>query len=964
MTMYFFYQRSSKEPWEVALATDRAKIANSVMPELTTALDVDNAFDEDLTAEDYDQLKYSGDMYYDFDADDISDSIAAFKQFLVNFEAKGVNLKALKLFASGGKGFHCIVPWEMLMSRMPAQGIQHLPAIYREVAFSAYVDCMDMRVYSAKRGRQFRCPNIQRESGTYKVSISVDEALGMTPELYSQLCSAPRNFVGTEDPTLDSYLALTYSKAKDKVERSTKGRKANRDDKKLFDRFKGDMPVEMVTLFEPDLVQPNVGWNKVCMQYALLASAAGIKEDVFIDQCQPLIMGYTGDSARYGSPQKRERALLDMIRYVSDNPCYSFSLGGLSNVLTHGADLSWLGGAPADNLASQASQENAGAATQEDPSGEGQGEVEKPPQEPRVWFTQTGIMAKAEEGFKSLSDLVVLEATKVEDVTLDQGETGRGMQLIGYDLKVRANGNHVSVSTLPMSKLMGRQQFQSWTYQWGIGYRGSDTETSLIADALRYKTMGKTIYVVKGEGLDLVVNPKDPGSYDIVYSSPAGVVSTSGVDYTFRPTYESRGMFASDLLRAEDLTAEDEKLVESLLNINAPANVAKLLGWFTASHFCPLIRRKYGGKFPILQVFGQAGAGKSETVKALVHLHYYLAEPRIMSAVGQTQFPIVCALSASSSIPIIFEEVKPREMTKGVHDFMLNVFRCNYNAMTFSRGGLSRDSANKEVVVNDIQNRAPLVFVGEALEEQTAIMERCIMVNLSKSSRAGRREDFSYVNSQVSGLGRIGKKIMHYVMSADLDAFYEAFDNIHADVRQALGDQVDMSDRPIFNMAVAIMGLKVLENVLSRVFGDKFQAKFETFRGVLLNNMAEHIPVVISEASKVLSVMADLSYSNNPELRLVNGEDYTVAGGGDTATVDVKLKSSFEKYVKYCRTLGYTPLYDSPAAFITAMGTYHALLDKTCFDNQVLEPSLFNKVYRFSTKLMGDEEVRPFNPAI
>jgi len=46
------------------------------------------------------------------------------------------------------------------------------------MAYKLYVDTLDLRVYSAKRGRMWRTPNVQRENGKYKVPISLGEARG------------------------------------------------------------------------------------------------------------------------------------------------------------------------------------------------------------------------------------------------------------------------------------------------------------------------------------------------------------------------------------------------------------------------------------------------------------------------------------------------------------------------------------------------------------------------------------------------------------------------------------------------------------------------------------------------------------------------------------------------------------------------------------------------------------------
>ena len=89
----------------------------------------------------------------------------------------------------------CIIP------HVKPEGIAHQPAVYREIAHYLYVNNLDLRVYTAKRGRMWRVPNIERTIGLYKVALTPTEALSMTPELYLDLCSTPRFLAKPEAPT-------------------------------------------------------------------------------------------------------------------------------------------------------------------------------------------------------------------------------------------------------------------------------------------------------------------------------------------------------------------------------------------------------------------------------------------------------------------------------------------------------------------------------------------------------------------------------------------------------------------------------------------------------------------------------------------------------------------------------------------------------------------------------------------
>ncbi len=60
-----------------------------------------------------------------------------------------------------------------------------MPLIFREVAYKLFVDTLDMRVYSARRGRMWRAPGVQRENGKFKVPLTKDEAFNMRVKDYA-----------------------------------------------------------------------------------------------------------------------------------------------------------------------------------------------------------------------------------------------------------------------------------------------------------------------------------------------------------------------------------------------------------------------------------------------------------------------------------------------------------------------------------------------------------------------------------------------------------------------------------------------------------------------------------------------------------------------------------------------------------------------------------------------------------
>lgn len=220
--MWIYYQKRSKEEhWHIAHADERAEIISKYRPRYVTALATTLHAEEGekISRDAKNEARYAGDFYIDWDAtsDDLNEAILKVNEFLTRLERDGADLQAIRLFCSGGRGFHCEVPVGLFCSTVPKNGVQHLPIIYREIAFELFVETMDMNIYSSGRGRQWRQPNVQRENGNYKVPITVEEMRSMTTALYADLVSKTRDIAPRSEPRFCPALGVIFSKAKAKV---------------------------------------------------------------------------------------------------------------------------------------------------------------------------------------------------------------------------------------------------------------------------------------------------------------------------------------------------------------------------------------------------------------------------------------------------------------------------------------------------------------------------------------------------------------------------------------------------------------------------------------------------------------------------------------------------------------------------------------------------------------------------
>ena len=984
MAFYFFFMQGEKTTWQLALSTERQRVIAEKKPMYVTALDVDNSFTEDLTAADTYGIRYSGDLYFDFDGD-IGDTLNDVKALLSGLKAKGVDLDSLRLYLTGGRGVHIEVPASTYMSVAQKNGVIGLPLIYKEMANALFVETLDLRVYSSGRGRMWRCTHVLRDNGRYKVPVTVEELFSVTPDTYVAMCSAPRAEPPRNPASLNAELALLYSISKDKVEKAIQKRKQRKVVADPLKPFNGQWPETLLLILNNVGLVEGVGWASIALQLAITAVALGKDEDTLIKDADPIINGHVGDSDKYGSPSARRHDLRRRYRHAHDSVTYEFSVGAVVSLikpelrcnLDIKTDNEWQVDAPAapsktstpkpaapvktaatapvstdQSVAAPAPKEPEPAPVEEpDPEGTHDDQLDdKAP----VRISKYGIYVRDDDAFKRVSQIGMGKITMLK--RLDGSN-------IGYEIEVFNNSDPEGMHLLTMDKFSSRASFQTWTMQWSASMTSSDIQASRLADVLgaRVKKRKSTTYVTQREGVDIIVPPdaKSPNDYELVWASQDTVLTLGTKNnYRFRPAMAQESQFKTDLMMAPPLEVSDERLIHSLLHMNTTGNLAKMLGWFSAAFMCQIFRRFYARQFPSLQVFGQAGAGKSKSVAACAHLHYYLRDPKIFQSVGQTQFPILAAVASSASQVVIFEELKPREMNKANRDFMHSILRCNYDATDIMRGGISRDTAARDTIVNTFGNAGPVVFVGEALAAQSALLERCVLVAVSKTDRYGKDELYQYVESHATDLGRLGKAMVMNVLAMDVMKFREEFAETVAKVKVAAGPMGESQSRPVFNLAVALTGLKLLKQTLSQTFGDKFDERLDAMRDNILANVQDNIPNNLCEAARVLDVMSQLTRSADPEYQLVDGVDYTISPDGKT--IDLKLRTAYTKYVKWQRSLGMEVLFDNENAFIAGMQNYGGTLRRSCPENEALHDSVRAVVYRLNAEYMAEEKIDSF----
>lgn len=964
---FFWYQRTGgEEAWHEALSDHRSKVLAEIRPAFVTVLDASVVPETGWSREQYDEVKYSGPFYIDWDAETIEDAITAFHVTLAKLKEMDVNLDALRLYATGGRGFHLEIPQQVFVPKITKAGVNHLPGIYREMAMDLFTEFMDMRVYTGRRGRMWRTCGVKRSNGLYKVPLTTSEALAMTSELYAELCAAPRLEPERAEPTPNMGLTALYVKSVDKVTKGVKNRPKAAKDLELLSQFKGDFPGSIKKIMQGEGLASGIGFNRIAMQLAIVANSLGKTSDDLVKACEGLIKNHSSDG-RYNSPRKRRQALVDLWNYTQGSDAYSYSRGGIRSLVTPDfatGDLDGLNGSggvghvpesfddESDELPEEQREEIQAAAST---LLEG------------ISMHPSGIFKRTSEGPRQLSNISFVKPS----VTLD----GQDGLTLGIEVDILSDGARCGRQLVPARTFQSRANLSAFCAGRGGIFSGSDTQAGVIGLMLQRaaKKGNRMIYIVRREGLDLVQNPLDRSTPDLdaVWVGAESVLThREGVNYRYSPLVGTNAVFNTDLQCVKEPLKDNQDardFMHALLSVNSPTVVAQMLGWFVSCFHKQFYQRAFD-QFPLLHPNGPAGSGKTLTTNLLARMFHNTSKPVNMAAGAGTLLPFKHAWSSSASIPLIIDEYKPSELRQDRTDFLLQGFRLAYNQASTASGGIHRGAAESSFRdITEYSYSAPTVFLGESQETQTAVVQRCVPVSFNPEDTKAYTAQFEQAKAAAKFLPQLGRLLLSLTMGVkDADGGWRVEPQTVASREAALvpimaGLRASMSptvhDRQIFNLAVVLEGLNFLSNALTVVFGPEFSRDLDVLKQSVHDHKADLQVSVMSEAAKVLNDMALISRTEpeESEYALREGFEYVVVDG----YVEILLRETFVKYYAWSRRKGFTPLYPTPESFITAMAKFPALMDKLCLGSPLRKGAL-SRVFRFSISKLTAEGVEGF----
>lgn len=229
--------------------------------------------------------------------------------------------------------------------------------------------------------------------------------------------------------------------------------------------------------------------------------------------------------------------------------------------------------------------------------------------------------------------------------------------------------------------------------------------------------------------------------------------------------------------------AESKKMFKKFLSISLPRIVWTLNGWYAATAVKLRLREELDVKFPILQLSGTRGTGKTSMIQRIMLPRFGQFDPKPYES-GTTQFVILAILGSSNTLPVAFAEFR----YSSVADFI------RFILMSYDTGHNPRGRADQTTV--DYALSAPFSVDGEDLIVDPAGLERMnIIVMDPYVTLEGTKyyEAFKAFTNEYSQkeLANHFPKFMQFCLTVDLEPVWKsAQDDLQEFIPNPLPDRI------------------------------------------------------------------------------------------------------------------------------------------------------------------------------
>lgn len=971
---WFFFTWSGVGGWKQQEAENKDAILQGERPVYSTILEVNNPCEDKHKVPD--DLKYRGPMYFDWDNDPEADDAASVNKatndllddvrvFIRKLESMQLDPATCRWYLTGGRGVHCIIPPVCIMDvKQVSEGVKDLPLIYKDLAFKYATEFTDLRVYTGKRGRMWRTtfnPR-QRPDGTetWKVPVSVEELKTLNAEKYWMTCSEQREEPPIVEPVPNRTLRTDFLIAYQNISKRIKEKPKNTN---VLREWKDKTPATIEAAFRGEHLLDKMGLNDIKIQFALAAIATGVTDtDKYIEMVDGFIESRIGkEGATHRTRGAIENELRKGFDYLVNDYSYCYTPHGFASILDKEVK---------DNL---------------DLRGVDSSEENKEEFSANVGIKLAGafvadtvaVLKLSKDGAEPISDYTWKESS-LQLVKRNEEE------IVEYSVVPVVGGKEMKRISIAIQTLLSPTKMIEHIAKYGGTAHLSSSKDAVAFRKSLLNFVGEEsdapeVMITQSEGLHVVpledgdlTDPDLVNMYwvesNAVIGSPTNKAETTTGKPVMNLIYKDYnnpdgriGIDLSEAIRLEDAHVDMKRTVDSLLQVNGNTfTLGVLLGWFAGcliKH--PLYVVGHIKTFPLLQVVGQAGSGKTTVVNMLLNLFSFKKEYEVKPA-GKSLSPFAfeSMVSGSTSVPIVLDEFKYQNLARDYINAITAILQNGYTiGLKSTRGGGGTEAGGGYQTLTGSELTAPIGLMSETVESsQTSIMERSVVATFNKASIAGRREQATFLLRNNRNISILGRGMLDNVMITPPSKLVELHLKNEKEIEDILYE--GGNDRIVNNAIMVLTGFDWFAGFIRMNFGSEFDGRLDAIRESLVKKNNWVVSVTTEVARMLNWISLSSHYPEHQRVRAELGFHYAFMkeeyGGEVKNMLVLSADRVFGLYRELMSTMKLPPAFNSPEDL------HHALINSVSAVEGLSHPKLGSNCIKFDPDMLAKEKVDAF----
>ena len=254
--------------------------------------------------------------------------------------------------------------------------------------------------------------------------------------------------------------------------------------------------------------------------------------------------------------------------------------------------------------------------------------------------------------------------------------------------------------------LSTNKRLQAWAHERDLNWLGNDTDLATLRSMLR----SEASFIPQEEASDVV------GLYR------GHLVWAEGCYGERQIRYVPSGVHAPMDIRLPKVSSDSrpQDILQMILQLDRPEVIHPMLAW---SAVAPV--RQLFDRFPILNVSGVSGSGKTTVTEAVIPA--LTGSHSFQTLTSTTPFAVEAVVHTTNAFPVIFDEyrsgARPESLAR------LDQLARDAYTMTPSR----KAGGDNWETIREIRTAAPIVIIGEQSMVEVSHIERMILVRITRT---------------------------------------------------------------------------------------------------------------------------------------------------------------------------------------------------------------------------------------